>query len=132
MAMTDPLADMLTRVRNAHHAGHEKVEIPASKLKMGVAKVLKKEGFIKNYKLIQDKKQGVLRVYLRYTEENKPIIRGLKKVSTPGRRVYAGYEEIPPVRSGFGVTILSTSKGVVSDRDARTQKVGGEVLCQVW
>lgn len=132
MSMTDPLADMLTRIRNAQHAGHERVEIPASKLKMGVAKVLKKEGFVKNYKLIQDKKQGILRIYLRYTDENKPVIGGLKKVSKPGRRVYSGYDEIPPVRGGFGVVILSTSKGIVSDRDARTQKTGGEVLCQVW
>ena len=132
MSMTDSLADMLTRVRNAQRAGHDRVEIPASKLKMGVAKVLKKEGFIKNYKLIQDKKQGVLRIYLRYSDENKPIIRGIKKVSRPGRRVYSGYKDIPPLHSGFGVIILSTSKGIITDRDARGQKLGGELLCQVW
>ncbi len=131
MSMTDPLADMLTRIRNAQRARHEKVEIPASKLKMGVAKVLKKEGFIKNYKLTQDKRQGILRVYLRYID-SEPVIRGLKRISTPGRRVYAGYEDIPPVRGGFGTMILSTSKGIYSDRDARGKKIGGEVLCQVW
>jgi len=132
MSMTDSLADMLTRIRNAQRAGHDRVEIPASKLKMGVAKVLKKEGFIKNYKLIQDKKQGVLRIYLRYTDENAPIIRGIKKVSRPGRRVYSGYKDIPPMHAGFGVVILSTSKGIITDREARGQKLGGELLCQVW
>ena len=132
MTMTDPLADMLSRVRNAHRAGHDKVEVPSSRLKMGVAKVLKKEGFIKNYKLIQDNKQGILRIYLKYTDEDEPVIVGLKKVSRPGRRVYAGYEDIPPVRGGFGVTVLSTSKGIVSDKDAAVKKIGGEVLCQVW
>lgn len=132
MTMTDPVADMLVRVSNAHQAGHDRVEIPASKMKMGIAKVLKKEGFIKNYKLIQDKKQGILRVYLKYTEENEPVIRGLKKISRPGRRVYRGFEEIPSVRGGFGVVILSTSKGILSDKDARSQRIGGEILCQVW
>jgi len=132
MSMTDTLADMLTRIRNAHKAGHDRVEIPASKLKMGVAKVMKKEGFIKNYKLIQDKRQGILRIYLKYNEDNKPLIRGLKKISKPGRRVYTGCDDIPPVRGGFGLMILSTSKGIVSDNEARAQKIGGEVLCQVW
>ena len=132
MSMTDSLADMLTRIRNAQRAGHDRVEIPASKLKMGVAKVMKKEGFIKNYKLIQDKKQGMLRIYLRYNDDSTPIIRGLRKVSRPGRRVYSGYEDIPPLHGGFGVVILSTSKGIITDREARSQKVGGEVLCQVW
>ena len=132
MAATDQLADMLTRIRNAQRAGHDKVEVPASKLKMGVAKVLKKEGFVKNYKLVQDKKQGVLRIYLKYTDSNEPVIRGLQKISRPGRRVYRGHEDIPPVRGGFGIVILSTSKGILSDRDARGGKIGGEVLCQVW
>ena len=130
--MTDPLADMFTRIRNAHRAGHEKVEMPSSRLKMGIAKVLKKEGFIKNYKLIQDNKQGVLRVYLKYTDEDEPVINGLSQVSKPGRRVYAGYGEIPPVKGGFGVTVLSTSRGVLSDKEAVSRKAGGEVLCQIW
>lgn len=132
MAMTDPLADMLTRIRNAHHAGHDKVEVPSSRLKMGVAKVLKKEGFIKNYKLIQDNKQGVLRIYLKYSDEDLPVIQGIERVSKPGRRVYAGYDNIPAVKGGFGVSVVSTSKGIISDREAASKKIGGEVLCQVW
>lgn len=132
MTMTDPLADFLTRIRNAQRAGHEKVEVPSSKLKMGVAKVLKREGFIKNYKLIQDNKQGILRVYLKYTDDDEPVIRGLRRISKPGRRVYAGYESIPPVKGGFGVTVLSTSQGIITDKEAVARKVGGEVLCQVW
>ena len=132
MTMTDSISDMITRIRNAHQAGHDRVEIPASKMKMGVAKVLKKEGFVKNYKLIQDKKQGILRVYLKYTDENQPVIRGVKKISRPGRRVYRGFEDIPSVSGGFGVVILSTSKGILSDKDARSQRIGGEILCQVW
>jgi small subunit ribosomal protein S8 len=132
MSMTDSLADMLTRVRNAQRAGHDRAEVPASKLKMGVAKVLKKEGYIKNYKLIQDKKQGMLRIYLKYDDGNEPVIRGLKRISKPGRRVYSGYDNIPPVLGGFGVVVISTSKGIITDREARAQKMGGEVLCQVW
>jgi len=132
MAMTDPLADMLTRIRNAYRAGHDKVEVPSSRLKMGVSKVLKKEGFIKNYKLIQDNKQGLLRIYLKYSDEDQPVIKGIKRVSKPGRRVYAGYDNIPLIRGGFGVSVMSTSKGVVSDKEAASKKIGGEVLCQVW
>ena len=130
--MTDPLADMLTRIRNAHRARHEKVEVPSSRLRMGVAKVLKKEGFIKNYKLVQDQKQGVLRIYLKYSDEDKPVIQGIRKVSKPGRRVYSGYEKIPVPRGGFGVTVLSTSKGIMSDKEAVLKKIGGEILCHVW
>lgn len=132
MTMTDPLADMLTRIRNAHQANHEKIEVPSSKLKMGVAKVLKKEGFIKNFKLIQDNKQGILRIYLKYTDAKKPVINGLIRISKPSRRVYTGSEDIPPIRGGFGVTVMSTSKGICSDREARQKNMGGEVLCQVW
>lgn len=132
MTMTDPLADMLTRIRNAHQANHEKIEVPSSKLKMGVAKVLKKEGFIKNFKLIQDNKQGILRVYLKYTDEKKPVIKGLIRISKPSRRVYTGSEDIPPIRGGFGVTVMSTSKGICSHREAQEKNMGGEVLCQVW
>lgn len=130
--MTDPLSDMLARIRNAQKAGHEKVEVPSSHLKMGVAKVLKKEGFIKNYKLVQDNKQGMLRVYLRYGDDDKPVIGGIVKISRPGRRVYAGYDKIPAVRGGFGIAVLSTSRGIMSDKEATQKKVGGEVLCQVW
>ena len=132
MSMTDPVADMITRIRNAHRAKHERVEVPASKLKMGIAKVLKREGFIKNYKLTQDKKQGVLRIYLKYSDENQAVIQGVTRVSKPGKRVYKGYDDIPESKGGFGVLILSTSRGIMSDSDARTKKVGGEVLCEVW
>jgi small subunit ribosomal protein S8 len=133
MGMTDPLADLLTRVRNANKAKHEKVDIPASNLKGNVIRILKDEGYIKNYKLIKDGKQGVLRVYLKFEGETKrQVISGLRILSKPGRRRYVGADEIPSVLRGLGLTILSTSKGVMTDREARKQKVGGELLCSVW
>jgi small subunit ribosomal protein S8 len=132
MSMTDPLADMLTRIRNAGRAGHDKVDIPASRMKIALARIFKEEGFIKNYKVIKDNRQGILRVYLRYDGEQKPLIQRIERVSRPGLRVYAGHEDLPRVQGGLGVAVISTSKGVVTDRQARKLKVGGEVLCQIW
>ena len=130
--MTDPIADMLTRIRNANSAGHEKVDIPSSRLKMEIARILKGEGFIKNYKVIEDKWQGILRVYLKYGPGNEPALRGISRVSRPGLRVYARTAKIPRVMSGIGVVILTTSRGVMTDREAQSQSVGGEILCYVW
>ncbi len=132
MGLTDPLADMLTRVRNAGGARFDKVDIPSSQMKISLARILKEEGYIKNFKIIKDKKQGVLRVYLKYDEINKPLINGLKRVSKPSRRVYASKDEIPRVLGGLGIAIVSTSKGVLTDREARRQGIGGEVLCTIW
>ncbi len=132
MSLTDPLADMLTRIRNAGAARFDKVDIPASQMKINVARILKDEGYIKNFKVIKDKRQGILRVYLRYDEHNKPIIQGLKRLSKPSRRVYAPHSELPLILGGLGVAIVSTSKGILTDREARKQHVGGEVLCTVW
>ncbi len=133
MGMTDPLADMLTRMRNANKAKHEKVDIPASNLKTHVARILKDEGYIKNYKVIKDGKQGVLRVYLKYEGDTKrQVISGIRIVSKPGLRRYVGAAEIPPVLRGLGLSILSTSKGVMTDKEAKKTNVGGELLCSVW
>ncbi|MGQ9860016.1 MAG: 30S ribosomal protein S8 [Thermodesulfobacteriota bacterium] len=132
MSMTDPLADMLTRIRNASTARQEKVDVPASRLKLEVARILKEEGYIKNYKFTKDDKQGVIRIFLKYEENRRPVIEGMKRVSRPGRRIYTGADEIPKVLGGLGVTILSTSKGVMTDQEARRLNVGGEVLCCVW
>ena len=129
---SDPIADMLTRIRNASRAAHEKVDIPASRLKARLAEILKDEGFIKNFRLLEDGKQGMLRVYLKYGTGNERMISGLVRVSTPGRRVYVTRDKIPSILAGMGVALVSTSKGVVTDRDARKQKVGGEVLAYVW
>ncbi|KPK94291.1 MAG: 30S ribosomal protein S8 [Deltaproteobacteria bacterium SM23_61] len=133
MGMTDPLADMLTRVRNANKAKHEKVDVPASNLKNNVVRILKDEGYIKNYKLIKDGKQGILRIYLKFEgETKKQVISGLRLISKPGRRRYVKADQIPSVLRGLGLIILSTSKGVLTDKDARKLKVGGELLCSVW
>ncbi|MEK7714796.1 MAG: 30S ribosomal protein S8 [candidate division NC10 bacterium] len=129
---TDPIADMLTRIRNASRAEHEKVDIPASRLKVRVAEILKDEGFIKNFRVLEDTKQGMLRVYLKYGAANEKMITGLVRVSTPGRRIYVTRDRIPSILGGMGMALLSTSRGVVTDRDARKQKVGGEVLAYVW
>jgi len=132
MGMTDPLADMLTRIRNANKAKFEKVDIPSSRLKMNIAKILKEEGYIKDYKLIEDNKQGILRVFLKYDSKKGSAINGLERVSKSGLRFYSNSKSIPSVRSGTGVAILSTSKGVITDKEARKLNLGGEVLCQVW
>ena len=132
MSMTDPVADLLARVRNALLAKYNRVDIPASSLKIDLAKVLKAEGYIKNYKVLKDNRQGILRIYLRYDEKAEPIIQGLKRVSKPGRRVYSPSKEMPKVLNGLGVNIISTSRGLMTDREARAVNVGGEVLCSVW
>jgi small subunit ribosomal protein S8 len=132
MAMTDPIADMLTRIRNAGMAQHPKLDIPSSNVKVAIAEVLKDLGYIKNFKVITDDLQGVLRVYLKYDEQNNTVIHEIIRVSKPGRRVYVGQGEIPRIKNGLGAAILSTSKGVMDDVAAREAKVGGEVLCTVW
>ena len=132
MSMSDPIADLLTRIRNGVRAEHEKVDIPSSKLKLRITEILKEEGFIKNFRLIEDKKQGMLRVYLKYGPGNEKIISGLVRVSKPGRRVYVGKDKIPSILGGMGVAILSTSQGIMTDRAVRKQQLGGEVLAYVW
>ena len=132
MSMTDNIGDMLTRIRNGGKARFDKVDIPASRMKISLARIFKDEGFIKNYKVIKDNKQGILRVYLKYDDRNLPLIQRIERVSKPSRRVYAGVEELPKVQGGLGVAVVSTSKGVMTDRQARRLGVGGEVLCQIW
>ncbi|HEU5163204.1 MAG TPA: 30S ribosomal protein S8 [Thermoanaerobaculia bacterium] len=132
MSMTDPVADMLTRIRNGIQARHERVEIPASKLKVEIARILKDEGFISNYKVVEAEVQAVLRVYLKYADDGEPVIHGIERLSRPGRRVYRGKKEIPRVLGGLGLSIISTSRGVMSGSQAAQRGVGGEVLCQVW
>ena len=132
MSMTDPMADMLTRIRNAGMAGHAKLDMPSSNVKAAVAGVLKNLGYIKNTKVISDNKQGILRIYLKYDNNQEPIIHEIKRISTPGRRVYVGKDEIPRVKNGLGISILSTSKGVLDDASDRQSQVGGEVICTVW
>jgi small subunit ribosomal protein S8 len=134
MSMTDPIADMLTRIRNGITSHHDRVEMPSSKLKVEVAKILKSEGFISNYKVVQEdgKPQASLRVYLKYADDGEPVIHGIERVSRPGRRVYRGKEELPKVLGGLGLAIVSTSRGVLSGAEAARTGVGGEVLCQVW
>jgi len=132
MSMTDNIGDMLTRIRNGGKARFDKVDIPASRMKISLARIFKDEGFIKNYKVIKVNKQWILRVYLKYDDKNLPLIQRIERVSKPSRRVYAGVEELPKVQGGLGVAVVSTSKGVMSDRQARKLGVGGEVLCQIW
>lgn len=132
MSMTDPIADMLTRIRNACHARHKRVDIPASNLKRELARVLAENRFIDNFAYIQDDNQGKLRLYLRYDESNGNIIQGLQRISRPGLRKYTPKDRIPRVLNGLGIAIISTSKGVLTDRQARRAGVGGEVLCKVW
>jgi small subunit ribosomal protein S8 len=130
--LTDPIADMLTRIRNSVLIKSEKVDIPASRLKVEIAKIMKEEGFIKSYKIIKDKKQGVLRVTLKYSPDNKPIVEGLKRVSKPGRRVYVGKDEVPSVMGGIGIAVVTTPRGILTDKACRREGVGGEVLCYIW
>jgi small subunit ribosomal protein S8 len=132
MAMTDPIADLLTRIRNAGMAQHPKMDIPSSNVKVAIAEVLKDLGYIKNFKVINDDLQGVLRVYLKYDGQNTAVIHEITRVSKPGRRVYVGQDDIPRIKNGLGAAILSTSKGVMDDVAAREANVGGEVLCTVW
>lgn len=132
MVVTDPIADFLTRIRNANMVLMDKVEIPASKTKMSMAEILKEEGFINDAEYIEDGKQGVIRVYLKYGANREKIINGLKRISKPGLRVYVGKEELPRVMGGLGIAIISTSRGLMVDRKARKEGLGGEVLCYVW
>ena len=133
MSMTDPIADMLTRIRNGIQARHDRVELPSSKLKAEIARILKSEGFISNFKLVEESKtQPVLRIYLKYSDDGEPVIHGIERISRPGRRVYRNKQEIPKVLGGLGLAIVSTSKGVLAGHDAIKSGVGGEVLCQVW
>src|SRR5699024_347244 len=132
MVMTDPVADMLTRVRNANVARHEKLALPASKLKTELADILKREGFVRDYEVKEDSKQGVLRIYMKYGAKEERVITGLRRISKPGKRVYAKANEVPRVLNGLGIAVVSTSNGVLSDKEARTQAVGGEVLAYIW
>jgi small subunit ribosomal protein S8 len=132
MAVTDPIADMLTRIRNAIMAGHEFVLVPSSRTKIAIARILKEEGFIGDYEVLRGKPHRVVKVYLKYDENSKSIISGLERVSKPGLRVYAGQKEIPRVYGGLGVAIMSTSKGIITGKQAWRQSIGGEVLCYIW
>ena len=132
MSVSDPIADMLTKIRNASMARHEKVDISTSKLKLEIVKILKTEGFIKNFKKIQAEGSNVIRIFLKYDDENEPVLHGLEKVSRPGRRVYSGYKELPRVHNGYGTLIISTSGGVTTGRKAVEKQMGGELICSVW
>jgi small subunit ribosomal protein S8 len=132
MAISDPIADMLTRIRNAAKAKFNSVDVPGSTVKIDLARILKNEGFIRNYKFLKDGKQGILRIYLKYGEGHSNVIYKLQRISKPSRRVYVKCKDIKPVYNGMGIAILSTSKGVMTDKKARQEKVGGEVLCHVW
>ena len=132
MVVSDTIADFLNRIKNGQKARFDKVDIPASRMKASLARILKEEGYIKNYKLIRDDLQGILRVQLKYGEGREGVIAGVKRVSRPGRRVYVGHVEIPRVMNGLGINIISTSKGVMTDRQARKERIGGELLCSVW
>lgn len=132
MQITDPIADLLTRIRNASSAKHATVDIPASNMKKAIAKILLDEGYIKDYQVIEDSKQGVIRVTLKYGENKTKAITGLKRVSRPGLRIYAGADELPRVLRGLGIAIISTSKGIMTDKEARANHIGGEVLAFIW
>lgn len=132
MTMTDPIADMLTRIRNANTVGHETVEIPASKIKKSIAEILLEEGYISGFDVIDDNKQGIIKVQMKYGANKEKVISGIKKISKPGLKVYAKANEVPKVLGGLGIAIISTSKGVISDKKARSLGVGGEVICYVW
>jgi len=132
MSMSDPIADMITRIRNAGKAKFNSVDIPGSKLKIALAKVLRDEGFIRNYKFIKDDKQGILRVYMKYGPGQANTIIGLERVSKPSRRVYVKSKDVKPVLNGMGIAVLSTSKGIMTDKTARKENVGGEILCNIW
>ena len=130
--MTDPISDMLTRIRNASMIRAEKVDVPASKLKLEIIKIFKEKGFIKGYKILKDKRQGILRISLKYAPDGEKAISGIKRVSKPGRKVYVDKKKIPTVMGGFGTAVISTSKGVVADAICNREKIGGEVLCYIW
>jgi len=130
--MTDPIADMLTRIRNAIIASYDKLEVPSSKIKVNVVKVLEFEGYIRNYKIVEHSGQDIIVIYLKYNEDKSPVIRGLKRISKPSCRIYSRYKKIPKVLNGLGINIVSTSKGIMTDREARRMGIGGEIVCSVW
>jgi small subunit ribosomal protein S8 len=132
MSVSDPVADMLTKIRNAGMAKHEKVDIPTSKLKLEIVKILKTEGYIKNFKKVSQEGYNTIRVFLKYDDQTGPVIHGIEKVSKPGRRVYTGYQNMPRVFNGYGTLIVSTSQGVTTGKKAAERKVGGEIICTVW
>ena len=132
MTMTDPIADMLTRIRNANMVKHETVDVPASNIKKELARILLEEGFVRGYDVIEDGKQGIIRIQLKYGQAGERVITGLKRISKPGMRVYAAKDEIPRVLNGLGISVISTSKGILTDKQARKENVGGEVICYVW
>ena len=132
MTMTDPIADMLTRIRNANVVKHETVDVPASNMKKELSRILLEEGFIRGYDVIEDGKQGIIRIQLKYGQTGERVISGLKRISKPGMRVYAAKNEVPRVLNGLGISIISTSKGILTDKQARKENVGGEVICYVW
>ncbi|ADI02964.1 MAG TPA: 30S ribosomal protein S8 [Syntrophothermus lipocalidus] len=132
MVMTDPIADLLTRIRNANTVMHKSVEVPASKMKLGIVEILKEEGYIKDYEFIADGKQGIIRIYLKYGPNKEKVITGIKRISKPGLRVYVGKNEIPKVLGGLGTAVISTPKGLMTDKKARKQGLGGEVVCYIW
>ena len=132
MSMTDPIADLLSRIRNAHLAKHDRLDVPVSKIKVEICKILKEEGFIKNFRMIEGTPVGSLRIFLRYSPEGAPAINNVERISKPGRRVYKASADIKPVRNGLGLGIVSTSQGLLSDAQARQRKVGGELLCELW
>ncbi|NLW90606.1 MAG: 30S ribosomal protein S8 [Syntrophomonadaceae bacterium] len=132
MAITDPVADFLTRIRNGNMVMHESVEVPSSKLKLGLAAIMKDEGYIKDYEYIEDGKQGVIRIYLKYGANKRKVITGIKRISKPGLRVYVKRDEVPKVLGGLGTAVISTSHGLMTDKKARKQGLGGEVICYIW
>ncbi|MBU4310899.1 30S ribosomal protein S8 [bacterium] len=132
MTVTDPIAEMLTRIRNANQAGKERVDIPSSKMKQEIARILKEEGYIKNYRVISDRRQGILRIYLKYTSKKEKVISEIKRISKPSLKQYVKGNEVTRVLGGLGVAILSTSQGIMTDKKARKKRIGGEVICHVW
>jgi len=132
MAMTDPIADLLTRIRNGNMVMHETVEVPSSRIKMSISEILREEGYIKDFEYIEDGKQGIIRIYLKYGPNKEKVITGLKRISKPGLRVYVKKDEIPKVLGGLGTAVISTSKGLMTDKKARSAKLGGEVICYIW
>jgi len=132
MTITDPIAEMLTRIRNANQAMKERVDIPSSKMRQEIARILKEEGYIKNYRVISDRRQGILRIYLKYTSKKEKVISGIKRMSKPSLKYYAKASKVPRVLGGLGVAILSTSQGIMTDKEARKRRIGGEVICHIW
>lgn len=132
MTITDPIAEMLTRIRNANQARKERVDIPSSKMRQEIARILKEEGYIKNFRVLSDRRQGILRIYLKYTSKKEKVISGIKRISKPSLKYYVKVDEVPRVLGGLGIAILSTSQGIMTDKEARKRRIGGEVICHVW